>query len=190
MPEPTLIITGAVVVALMASLMYFARRDQPIADPSDGAQIVRYSPSSRAFAIIAAFGIPIGISVWVFVEPPPNRREHIAALELYALFACLSAPMLLQYQGFALLVSPEGLDCRSPWRARQFFPWEEIEQLSYNPFFGLFVVCATSDRAFRVPLLVKPLNAFLDECEQRLSVDQLVGAKRGYNLVGRNFPEK
>jgi hypothetical protein len=91
---------------------------------------------------------------------------------------------------FALVVSPEGLDCRSPWRGRQLLRWEEVEEVSYNLLLQWFVIRASEGRTFRVHILVSGLNTLLEICERRLSPDQLRRAKAGYTQLGRPFPEE
>jgi hypothetical protein len=182
-------IIAVVVVTFLAVLMGAAQRGKPTADPSTGLLVFRHNILLRGFALFTAFGIPIGITALVIAKPPKNQDDYLAIFGLYALFAALGGPLLWETMRFALVVGPDGLDGRSPWRGRNFFRWEEVEQVSYNPLLGWFVIRGAGGRKIRVSALVTGLNAFLEACEKRLPPDKLRRAKGGYNVLGRPFPE-
>lgn len=181
-------IVSLLLVVFMGILMGAAQHGKPTVEPGTGFLGFRHHLLLRSFSLLMAFGIPIGITILVFIKPPTNQRDYIAIFGLYALFAVLTVPLLWESMRFSLVVGPEGLDCRSPWRARQFYRWEEVEKLSYNFLLGLFVIHAVGGRKFRVLVLVPGLNAFLEACERRLSPDKLKRAKAGYDQLGRAFP--
>lgn len=188
-PFFTSAITAAVVCAFLVFLLGAAKRGQPEAEPGTGHLLFRHHSLMRWFAYFAAFGIPIGITALVIAFPPKDPGDTLAILGLYALFAMLSAPLLWESLRFALIVRPEGLECRSPWRGTQFFKWNEVEELSYSSLGSWFVIHAEGGRTFRVPVLTPGLNPLLEIFERHLPARALQRAKAGYAQIGRALPE-
>src|SRR5262249_58543406 len=120
------------VVGFLGLLAWAARRGKPRADPETGTLVFRHSILFRGFSLLAAFGIPLGITALVLVNPPKKEGDVTAIVCLYALFGALSAPLLWESMRFSLTVSPEGLDCCSPWRAGRFVAWDEVQNLTYG----------------------------------------------------------
>jgi hypothetical protein len=176
------------VTGMLALFCWAAQRGKPTADPETGTLLFRHSLLLRGFALFAAFGVPLAITILVFFNPPKNEGDVWAIVGLYALFAFLSAPLLWESLRFALTTSPEGLDCQSPWRGRQFLYWDEIEEISYSSMNSWFVIRAVDGWKFRVSLLVPGLSDFLEECERHLSPEMLDNARTGYDRLGRTFP--
>jgi hypothetical protein len=181
-------IVAGVVCAVMAFLLQAARQGQPVTDSSTGFQVFRHHIFVRGLGVFTAFVVPIAITILVIAKPPQNDREYIAVFFLYGLFAVLSAPLLWESTRFALTITPEGLDCRSPWRRRQFFAWKEVEEISFTAFGGWFVIHAAGGRKFRVQAIVPGLGAFLEACEQRLPPEAFRRAKAGYAQLQRPLP--
>jgi hypothetical protein len=78
--------------------------------------VLRYNPFLQGFAIFTTFGIPLAITAPLFKIPLKTASDVKALFALYALFVGIGATLLWETMRFALAVSPEGLDCRSPWR--------------------------------------------------------------------------
>jgi hypothetical protein len=182
-------VIGGAVVGVLGLLLWAAQRGKPRSDPETETLIFRHSILLRGFAMFAGFGIPIGITILMFFHPPKHEGDVWAIIGLYALFGVLSAPLLWESLGFALVVSPEGLDCQSPWRGRQFILWDEVEDISYSSMNSWFIIRATDGWKFRVSVLVPGLSHFLEQCERHLPLSVLADARPGYLRVGREFPE-
>lgn len=182
-------ISAIATVTFLGLLLWTAQRGKPTVDPKTGVLLFRHSILFRGFALFAAFGIPLGITILVIFMPPEKEGDTEIILGLYAFFAFLSAPLLWESMRFALFISPKGLDCRSPWRRKRFLPWNEVNALSYSVLNSWFVIRASDNWKFRVSILVPGLSKFLAQCEQHLPTTALAGAKLGYARVGRQFPD-
>jgi hypothetical protein len=123
------------------------------------------------------------------VLTPPKGRDIVSGVLLYVLFISLAAPLLWEVSRFALGVSTEGLDCRSPWRRRFFICWGDVEQLRYSTVCQWFIIRTWEGRTFRVSANVAGVIDFLAVCEVHLTPSQLAPAKAGYAFVSRPFPE-
>lgn len=176
------------VIFILSGMLGAAQRGKQVTEAGTGFLVFRYHLILRSFALFMAFGVPIGITALVLAKPPKDESEHQAVFGLYALFAALSAPLLWETMRFALVVSPDGLDCRSPWRPRLFIRWEEIKRVSYSPSLSWFVISATGGNTFRLSIFVAGLSSFLEACEQNVSLDKLNRAKDGYKMLRRPFP--
>jgi len=178
---------GLAVACLLSILFWAARKGQPTVGTENGTLMFRYHGLFRGFALVGAFGIPLAIFA-LGVSFPTREDQLWAILGVVALFAGIGIPLWWEATRYALIVSPEGLNCRSPWRGRLFLPWEEVEEVSYSSMNSWFVIQARGRRKFRVPLFISGIPAFLDQCEQHLDPTSLSRAKTGYTLVGRPFP--
>jgi hypothetical protein len=181
---------GAAVVGFLGLLLWAARAGRPAAGPEPGALLFRHGLLLRGFALFAAFGIPLAITALVFVFPPQKEGDVGAIIGVYSLFGGLSAPLLWEAMRFALLVSPRGLVCRSPWRRGRSLTWGEVEEVSFSPGNSWFVIRARDGWKFRVPTLVPGLTRFLEACERHLPAAALVAALPGYQRLRRPFPER
>jgi hypothetical protein len=183
-------IVGGAVIGMLALLMWAARIGRPRVDPETGALLFRHSAIFRGFSLFAAFGIPLGITVLVIFHPPKKEGDVGAIISIYALFAVLSAPLLWESMRFALTVSAEGLDCRSPWRGRRFIAWDEVQDISFSKINSWFIIRAADGWKFRVSTFVPGLTHFLEACEDHLRAVALEQARPGYELLGRPFPRE
>jgi hypothetical protein len=181
---------GMAVVLGMLGLTFWAARGRRVAaDERLGELLLRHPLVLRIFAVVIGVGVPVGILVLSIVFPPKDEGEMGAIFGVHALFAALSAPLLLESFRFALVLTPEGLDCRSPWRGRRFVPWPEVESITYSNAGSWFLIQAQDGYRFRLPLVTGRLDRFLERCEEHLRPDQLAGAKEGYRRLGRPIPK-
>jgi hypothetical protein len=181
-------IIGGAVVGFLGLLLWAAQRGKP-AVAADGTLIFRHSWLFRGFALFGGIGIPLAITVLVIFNPPKKPGDGYAILGLYGLFILLSAPLLWESWRFAVYVSPQGIECRSPWRPGRFLPWSDIEEVSFQTTNTWFVIRSKDDWKFRIHLMVPGLSQFLEQCEQHLPSSALEGAEVGYIRVGRRFPQ-
>jgi hypothetical protein len=181
-------IIGLIVVGFLGLLMWAAERGKPKVD-SDGTLIFRHSLLFRCFSVFMAVAVPVGIIVLAILKPPQKESEFWAMMGLCIGFAVLIAPLLWESLRFALFVSPEGIECRSPWRGSRFLPWKDVEEVSFRASNSWFVIRAKDYYKFRIHILVPGLSQFLEQCEQHLPPGALDGAEAGYRRVGRPFPQ-
>jgi hypothetical protein len=186
--EKAVYIACYVAMAIMLGmLLRAAQRGQPVADPWGGPLLFRYSALLRGISLALGFGPPLAISILFFLLPR-KEGDEVWALIAMVLFIAIGLPLWWDATRFAVGVSPQGLDCRSPWRDAQFIAWGEIEAITYNPTYMWFLVRAMGGRTFRVSAFVSGISEFLARCEQHLPPTALDGAEAGYLAVGRPFP--
>jgi hypothetical protein len=188
MPRYQPLITSLVVIGSLGLLLWVAQRGRPKLDAETGVVWFRHSAIFRGFALLLGFGVPLAITALIVFKPPKNRADVFAVIGVYGMFALLGGPLLWEALRFALGISKDGLDCRSPWRASRFVPWNRVERLSYSSMNSWFVIHTKDRWNFHVSILVPGLAIFLTRCEQHLSLANLAKAKPGYSLVGRPFP--
>jgi hypothetical protein len=182
-------VAAVVTLVFMGILLWASRRGKPLRDAYTNAMVFRHGILIRGFALLGTFGAPSAITlIGIFRPPPPQPGDFWAVCFLYALFPAISAPLLWESMRFAMKVSPEGLDCRSPWRGTRFLAWDDIKEISYSQAWSWFVVRAVDGWKFRVPLLIPGLGHWLEQCERYLPESALARAKTGYEVLGRQFP--
>jgi len=183
------LITVLVVAALTLLLIWAARREKPTADPVAGTLLFQHSGTFRGISIALTIMMVLFLMFLIFRVPIKTRQDVLALLGLFGF--CLIPPVPLLWESFryALIVSPKGLDCRSPWRGRRFLHWKDVEQISYSPINSWFIIRARDGWKFHVGIFVPGLGRFLQTCERHLKPSALAKAKLGYAQVGRTFPE-
>jgi hypothetical protein len=182
------LITSLLVLGFLGLLYLVAQRGRPKLDAETGVVWFRHSAIFRGFALLIGLGVPLAITALIVFKPPKNRADVLAIIGLFGLFGLLGGPLLWEAIRFALGVSKDGLDCRSPWRPGRFVPWNRVEKLSYSTMNSWFVIHTKDRWSFHVSIFVPGLSVFLIRCEQHLSIANLVKAKPGYSQVGRPFP--
>lgn len=187
---PLLFLALAVVLGVGFVWLLFAtaRRGRPATDPATGALTFRHGTPLRWFAVFALFGAETLFGVWAVVYPPQSPRTAVPLAVGAAALGLAGALLCWEAYRFAVTTSPEGLDCRSPWRGRRVVPWEGIVRVEFSAANAWFAVRFADGRSFRVPAVVPGVGRFLEECERHLKPDQLRPAKGGYPLVGRKWP--
>jgi len=188
MQQYTPVIVSVVVSILMGVLLFAAQSGSAPAKSESGLLVFRHSAVFRRLTYLLAIGVTGLIAVGVVLKPP-KPSEYGIVLGVFGMFFLLIAPMIWEATRFSIAAGPEGLDCRSPWRGRQFFQWGEVKKISYSGLMGWFVIRAERGGSFRVSLLVPALNSFFEACERELPPEKLAPAKAGYALLGRKLPE-
>ncbi len=149
--------------------------------------VVRHGALLRAFAVLAFFGAPMLLGLWILFFPP--RSEATLAPIIVAAVLLGVAGILLVWEAFQfqLTITPAGLECRSPWKGRFSHAWDRVTALEYSAVNAWFVV-KFPDGAFHVSTLVPGVSRFLEECEGRLKPEQLANTEPGYRKLGRKWP--
>lgn len=168
-------------------LLSIARWAPP--DRIDGETITfRHGQLLRAFAVIVFFGVPFAMGLMLIAYPPRSNLTMSASVVVAALFGL--AGFLLTWEAFQyrLVVSPAGLECRSPWKGRFTQTWDSVTAVEYSTVNMWFVLIFQGGSEFHVSTLVPGVSQFLEACERRLTPEQMAGAKRGYGWVRRKWP--
>jgi hypothetical protein len=180
----------AAVAGVIGLFMLSAARTQPIADPRDGSLRFRYNLLFRGTTFVFAFVVPLAFAVLLLIIPVKSDEDFWATIGMSAFVIGTGFLFRRESSRFALIVSPAGLDCRSPWFSSKFIAWQDVEEVSFSSINQWFVIRAIDGRRFRVHRFVDGLPVFLDLCEKNLSADRLRRARVGYFHVGRAFPGK
>ena len=177
-------------VLLLGMLTLAAWLVRPQPDPATTLLVLRHSWWLKGFALFAAFGIPLAITVLVYFQPPQDDGDLGAILGLYTGFALLSGPLLWESLRYALIVSDEGLECRSPWKGTAFLHWDEIDAITYGRQNSWFIIRATDGYKFRISFMVPGISRFLAECERHLPPTALMEAYQAFEVLNWSLPSK
>jgi hypothetical protein len=180
-----LIATGLVVV--LGVMAWAGRRARPPVSGNEQSLLFRYSAALRWFAIFAAFGIPIGITLLV-VAYPPRGKEVWYVIGVYALFAALSVPLFWETSRYYVRLTPTGIERRSAWGGLRSCDWDDLQEVRYSPLNSWFVFVAVSGEKIRVHTLLAGLNDLFQFVESRVPADRLRHARKGYERLRRPFP--
>jgi hypothetical protein len=160
--DPVPSISSAAVVAFMFFMMSRARAGQPTVDVARGEVCFRHGILMKALGLIACVGVPLFCIVFVFFKPPDSAEDWYAFWGLLIGFPLLGLPLAWESFRYALLVRDRGLECRSPWRGRQFIPWDELQEVSYCAMNMWFVLHATDGYKFRIHMYVPGVKTLIE----------------------------
>jgi hypothetical protein len=178
---PVILAALAAVILLMTLGAFVNRR---WTNPDECVWAFRYYLGMLALALPGPL-LALFFSIMALVEPPTPTDLHIFLI-LMGCSVGVGFPVCWEILRFGFAMTPEGVDVVSPWRGRWLIPWDDINAVSYG--FGWFAVEARTHGTFRIPLMTKHLDEFLQECEAHLDPKQLFRAINGYSAVGRRFP--
>lgn len=185
--QPQSWIIHAAVMGTLGLLALVAQRGRPKFDLESGTIAFRHSGLLRGIARFFTFAVPLAVVVLAIFKPPQNGGDWLAVLGIIGLFVAIGGPLYWESTRFALIVSQQGLDCRSPWRHGRVLMWDEVGALSYSVLGGGFVIRARDGWKFNVPTLIPGLGVFLDQCEFHLPAGAFANARRGYVAIQRPF---
>jgi hypothetical protein len=178
-------VAGGVVVLLLGVVVYLTR--SWAAQDGEGRLVFRYHIALRILSTVLFFGTLLMVTVILYFNPPKNEGDVYAIIGVYALFTGLGLPLFWETHFFLMELDDDGLHCTSPWRGKFFIPWAEVRELTWTDI-GQYFILKGPDRWFRISQMVAGLSQFLAECEKRLPVEKLQGARKGYTRAGRTFP--
>jgi hypothetical protein len=184
--EPGTIIHVGVAISL-ALMVGAAARGKPAVVSADGSLLFRYNVMFRGLAFFFMFALPLALSVLIFFVPV-KKEDLWAIIGMFAMIAVIGLPLWREATRFALIVTPDGLDCRSPWLSNKFIAWVDVEAISFSSINQWFIINARDGRTFRIHLFMSGVPYFLSLCEMNLHTSVLARAKVGYFQVGRPFP--
>ena len=184
--QPFVLIAGcAVLLALL--LATTARNGMPRPRPGDRVVLVRHNPLFRAVVLGLAVLVPAGLTVFLYFQPPA-RPDVPLVLGLYLVSAGLSTLFVWEAGRFYLLATPVGLEGRSAWRGLRVIAWDDLEAVAYSPPNAWFEFRGRAGERVRAMTFADGVHDLLRVVEENVPAEALVGARAGYNRIGRRFP--
>jgi endonuclease/exonuclease/phosphatase family metal-dependent hydrolase len=163
-------------------------RYRTISPDSSGRLHLRHGLLFRAYACGLFLGLELLLGSLVLFFPPESSLA-IGLLVAAALITLVFGVILMwDASRFALTVTSQGLECRSPWRGPRTILWSEIERISFSIENLWFAIEPKSGPPFHVLAIVPGVSQFLAACEANLPVEKLFAAEPGYDWVWRKFP--
>ena len=184
----TLLSTAAFHRKSAENLAWLARCARPVIDDRTGARVYQYGAEMKTIGWSAVFGFPLFILLTGVLPHPPKDEEVTIVVLMLAFGPVLGVPLLWESLRYRLMVSNDGLDCRSPWRGHRFVPWSEVDRLSYSKALGWFVVHATDGWRFRIPILVNGVPILLSEFQRYMPDSALQDARPGFQALKTPLP--
>lgn len=188
MEQAIVVATGAALVGgFLGLLVYMGVKGKPHFDKDSGTLVFRHGRLFRGFAFCFAFVVPVGFKLlFVFEDGEPLLANNGAEV---GIFAC---GFLLYWEAirFRLVLSREGMECRSPWRGTRTIGWADLRELVYDEMHSWFVLKTVDGWSFRIYIFVPGINEFLEACESRLPPTAFKAAENGYKKVGRALPKE
>jgi hypothetical protein len=185
-PVAFVLMTGCllVLVTLFAAL---ARQGRPRVPAGSRDLLFRHNSLFRIVTLMAAIGLPVGLTGLMIVYPP-QRSEVPYFVAAYLIFAAMTLPFVWEAGRYYLLVTSNGLECRSPWRGSRTIAWGDLSAMNYSAVNAWFEFQSEEGDRIRVHSFVAGLNDLLGAVEARVPARALKGARTGYSRVGRPFP--
>jgi hypothetical protein len=178
-----LIVLG--VLGLLGLLAWSARRGRP--EPGPNSLLIRHSPAFRLTALFTVLAAPL-VLVFAMAVFPPLREEARYVLLAFAVALAVTLPVYWESARYYALVTPQGIEGRSPWRAARYFAWDDIREVRFNPAAGWFAFEAWDGDHIRVPAAAANVSDLLRTVETYVPTTVLKKARTGWERVGRPFP--
>jgi hypothetical protein len=183
----TFILMAACLVALALLLASSARQGLPRPARGGPVRLFRHNGLFRGFAIAAAAGLPVGLAGLLYFHPP-QRADVPYLVGLFLVFAIITLPLVWEAGRYYVLVTPAGLECRSPWRGVRALAWDDVVDVRYSAMNAWFEFVGRDGDRIRAHAFVAALNDLLALVEARVPASVLKGARAGYARIGRAFP--
>lgn len=175
-------------VALIAAVISAIRTRQTNRQGIEQALTFRYSLGLRALAMLAAFGVPAGITVYILTTRQRNPNSGVI-LAAYVFFVVFGLPLFWETIRYMVRTTPFGIERRSAWSRYRAFGWEDVRGIRFNPYFSYFVVESNKGVKIRIHALVARLDEILQQIELNLPPAALTHARKGYERLGRTLPK-
>ncbi|HEX3147037.1 MAG TPA: hypothetical protein VHR66_03085 [Gemmataceae bacterium] len=185
-PLVFVLMTGCL-MALALLVAALARQGRPRPLPGRGDLLFRHNSLFRWVTLLAALGLPMGLTALLFLYPP-QKSEIPYFVCIYLVFALVTLPFVWEAGRYYLLVTANGLECRSPWRGSRTIAWTDLQSMSFSLVNAWFEFESEDGDRIRVHSFVAGLNNLLAAVEAQIPARSLKSARSGYARVGRPFP--
>lgn len=187
MPLLVLALAGLLGLGFVWLLFAVARAAPPYR--TEGTTITfRHGKLLRAFAVLAFFGAPMLLGLWIVLFPPRSDFTRLPIILAAAVLGIMGLLLIWEAFQFQLTISPQGLECHSPWKGRSTHSWEQLMAVAYSRWNAWFVLTFQGGRVFHVSSLIPGVGRFLEACEQHLKPEQMTGSEAGYRWLRRKRP--
>ena len=136
---------------------------------SDGAAFtLRHPALLRWISIAAVFGGTTGFALAGAIAPSPD--PVLAGLNVAGVMILGTCGMALLWESFrwSLTVTPQGLECNSPWKPRRMANWGDVTSVTYSRLHHWHVLRFADGGSFRVPAVVPGVSRLLDVCKTKV----------------------
>ena len=161
------IIAGVVpaVVSMVLHSLSRARQDQ--ATPTEDGYVVRYGKALKTLVVVlaAAYGALVGV-VGVL-----SASNWWATVFLAALFSLLLVPLYLEVFHVRIVVTQEGMQCRSPWRPGREVKWEEVTSVDFSPSLQWYRIRTMHQGTIRLHLLLSGRQTLFDLLRRKTGIE-------------------
>ncbi|MBO0699719.1 MAG: PH domain-containing protein, partial [Zavarzinella sp.] len=164
-----------------------AARGRPVPTAGEIAVLVRHSPAFRAFTFLATLTFPIGLTI-LFSLYPPARGETGYVLLAYGSVVVATVALYWEAVRYYVFATPQGIECRSPWRGARYFAWDDIRTVTFNPAAGWFAFEAWDGDRIRVHWTAVGVRDLLHLVETHVPAGMVQRARPGWERLGRPMP--
>lgn len=115
--EVSTIVTVVITTLILGLALRASKRHQLKDDPRPGQLQFCYGRFWLGLGLFTLVIIPLVLTTLVLQFPPKDSNEAWSVVGIYVMCAGLGGVATWESLRFRLTVSPEGLDCQSPWRS-------------------------------------------------------------------------
>ena len=156
-----------------------AKRGRPGVDRESGHLTFQHGVGARLFAILLVVTVAAA-SLLAASKLRMKSPFAVRELSVEAILFFIALLYLWRVTRFSIVVSPEGLDFRSPWRRGFFVAWQDIEEVHWSWSELGLVIRSCHGRKINVPHGIAGFRCFLGEVEGHLGASGLDKPYGGY----------
>jgi hypothetical protein len=161
------VLAGVLGVGFLGVLLALGRGGEPYRN--DGVTVtLRHSALLRWFSIVAVFGGTTGFALAAAIAPPQDAVITWLTTAGVMLLGTFGMALLWESFRWSLTLTPQGLECGSPWKPKRTRTWSDLNRVSYSPLNHWYVLHFTDGGRFRIPTIVPGTLQAVAMCKAKI----------------------
>jgi hypothetical protein len=182
-PAATARLFAALIALLLVGLFALSIDRAGKVDPLTGTLTMRYSLPLRITGWLLGVAVPLGFIVLLFFVPFQKPQDPWIAGGMLTFFTLVGGGVLLQTHRFRVVVSGEGVECRSLW-GRRFLAWGDIRRVTSSTNSSFLTLRGPGRARITMPRWLTGLRTFAERLVQRLDPEVYAGALLAFAQLG------
>jgi hypothetical protein len=129
-----------------------------------------YGSRQRAFAVVLLLVPLLFVGALAVAKPPKNPTEVLTIAGIFAFFAAIDLPLLIEFYRVTISFDDVGIHVSSPWSRRRTLPWREVRSVRWRNM-AKWLDLRTERSVVHISPWLVGLEAFAAACQAHLPAD-------------------
>lgn len=166
-----IVVAGVVPAVVIVVLRYLMNSRQDQAAPAEQGCVVQYGKTFKAFVVILTLVAGALVSVVLVVGLAAAPKGWPVAIGVAAFFALLLVPLYLEFFRVRIIVTEEGLQCRSGWRPKREVRWDEIKSVDFSATLQWYRMHTEGKGIVRLHVFLSGLQSLFDALKHHTDIE-------------------